>query len=237
LARELHGAGARVTIVARRRPLLAALAEELGDRCRPIAFDLGEAPVTRWLEEAERFGPIDVLVNNAGIQRASPFESSEQAVGQRIIDVDLIAPLALARAVIPAMLERGSGTLVNIASVAAIAPPPGMVWYAAAKAGLSAFSECLAAELRGSGVHVLTVYPGPIENGSYQESYDVYGRTSIAARLPTGKAPALAREIRRAIERRKRRLFFPRLYALAWWTAPIARALVDLMTPSLERAR
>jgi short-subunit dehydrogenase len=235
LARELHARGAEVTVVARRHALLARLAAELGERCQLIACDIAAAPVGAWLGDAEGFGPIDVLINNAGTQSAGLFDASELDVGRRMIDVDLLAPLALARRVIPGMVARGRGTVVNIASVAAIAPPPGMAWYAAAKAGLAAFSESLRAELRGTGVHVLTVYPGPIDNGSAQQSYEVYGRTSIAGRLPMGSAHALAAEIRRAMEKRRTRLIYPRIYALAWWTAPIARALVSLMAPKIAR--
>ena len=239
LARELHRAGAHVTLVARRRARLDALAGELGARSQVLVRDLaadaarGSDPRT-WLGAAERFGPVDVFVNNAGVQDAGPFVESDDEAGGRLIDVDLLAPIAIARAVAPAMARRRSGVLVNVSSLAALAPPAGMARYAAAKAGLAAFSECLGAELAASGVHVLTVYPGPIDNGSPQATYDLYGRDSVAGALPVGRADALARAMVRAIHRRRRRLIYPRIYALAWWINPIARWLVARVTPALR---
>ncbi len=234
LARELHGAGGRVTLVARRGARLSALADALGaDRCRTIVRDLADSSA-EWIDDAERFAPIDVFVNNAGIQAAGPFARSDDAIGRRLLAVDLLVPLALTRAVVPRMLARGGGVVVNVSSLAALVPPAGMARYVAAKAGLAAFSEALHAELAGTGVHVLTVYPGPIDNGSPQETYDVYGRASLAARLPVGRAGALARAIHRAIVRRRARLIFPRIYALAWWAWPIARWLVARATPPLS---
>ena len=123
--------------------------------------------------------------------------------------------------------------MVNVSSLAALVPPAGMARYVAAKAGLAAFSEALRAELTGTGVHVLTVYPGPIDNGAPQETYEVYGHSSVAARLPMGRADALARAIHRAIVRRRTRLIFPRIYGVVWWTRPLAQWLVARATPPI----
>jgi short-subunit dehydrogenase len=239
LAKELHGTGAHVTLVARSRGRLLALAQDLGKRCRVVVHDLAEDATRRgaippWLAEAERFGAIDVFVNNAGVQCAGSFVTSDAEAGARLLDVDLLAPIALAAAVIPRMVARGSGVCVNVSSVAALAPPAGMARYAAAKAGLAAFSECVGAELAGTGVHVLTVYPGPIDNGSPQATYDLYGQDSVAGALPTAGADALAREIVRAIARRQRRLVYPRVYGVAWWATPVARWVVARATPPLR---
>jgi short-subunit dehydrogenase len=234
VARELHGAGAHVTLVARRGAQLSMVADMLGrDRSRIIVCDLADLS-TAWIDEAERFAPIDLFVNNAGTQAVGLFARSDDEIGRRLLAVNLLAPLALTRAVVPRMLARRRGVMVNVSSVAAIVPPAaGMVRYVAAKAGLAAFSEALRVELSGTGVHVLTVYPGPIDNGSPQEAYDVYGRTSVAARLPVGRADALARAIHYAIVRRRARLIFPRIYGVAWWARPLVRWLVARATPAI----
>jgi len=228
LARELHRAGWRVTLVARRAALLASLAAELGERCQVVVQDVSAGAA--WLAP---LGPIDALVNNAGIQTVGSFATSDAVADERVLEVDLAAPIALAREAVKAMVARRAGTIVNVSSVAALTPPPGMAVYAAAKAGLGAFSEALADELRGSGVHVLTVYPGPIDNGGPQEAYDVYGRKSVAGRVPIASAAQIAVEIRRAIERRKRRLIYPRFYWLTWWLAAFARWVVGRATPKV----
>jgi short-subunit dehydrogenase len=234
LARELHGAGARVTLVARRGARLASLAEALGsERCRIVVCDLADSP-TWWIDEAERVAPIDVFVNNAGVQAAGPFALSDDEIGRHLVEVDLLAPIALTRAIVPHMLARGRGVIVNVSSLAAFVPLAGMARYVAAKAGLAAFSEALRAEVAGSGVHVLTVYPGPIDNGSTQETYEVYGRASIAGNLPVGRADALAHAIHHAIARRRARLVFPHVYAIAWWAAPLVRWLAARLTPPLR---
>jgi short-subunit dehydrogenase len=234
LARQLHGAGAYVTLVARRAARLSALADAMGrERCRIVVCDLADSP-TEWIAEAERFAPIDVFVNNAGVQAAGPFARVDDAVGRRLLAVDLLAPLALTRAILPPMLARRSGVVVNVSSLVAVVPLAGMARYVAAKAGLAAFSEALRVEVAARGVHVLTVYPGPIDNGSSQETYDVYGRSSLAGKLPIGRADALARAIHRAIVRRRPRLVFPRVYVLAWWASPLVRWLAARLTPPLR---
>ncbi len=233
LARQLHRAGAHVTLVARRQDRLEALAHELGAGCRWAAHDISRTPAS-WIEDVERTEPIDLLVNNAGLQALGAFATSAPEVGRRILETDLWAPMALARAVLPGMLARKSGALVQVASIAALAAPAGMAWYAGAKAGLAAFSETLHAELRGTGVHVLTVYPGPIDNGAPQEASTFYEESSLAARLPIGKADDLAREILRSLRKRRARLVYPRVYAAAYWLTPVARWLVGRATPRFE---
>jgi short-subunit dehydrogenase len=210
------------------------VADELGrDRCRVNVCDLADLS-TAWIDQAERFAPIDLFVNNAGTQAVGLFARSDDEVGRGLLAVNLLAPLALTRAVIPRMLARRRGVVVNVSSLAAIVPPgAGMARYVAAKAGLAAFSEALRVELSGTGVHVLTVYPGPIDNGSPQEAYEVYGRTSVAAKLPVGRADALARAIHRAILKRRARLIFPRIYGVAWWARPLVRWLVARATPAI----
>jgi short-subunit dehydrogenase len=231
LAREYHSSGAHVTIVARRAALLEKLKDQLGSRCDVVVADLSDEQPARWLANV---APVDVFINNAGFNITGEFDAADDAEVARLWRVNLTAPVALARAAVPKMIARGSGALVNISSVAGIVPPAGMACYSAAKAGLAAFSEALNAELRLSGVHVLTVYPGPIDNGAVQDNIDVYGKDSVATSVPMGKATELAAAIRASVERRDDRLIFPRFYAAARSFPSIARWLVTRFTPPLR---
>jgi short-subunit dehydrogenase len=136
LARTFAVAGASVTLVGRRREPLTRLAAELQVRSCILEVDLLRDP-SGWVREAEaELGPIDVLINNAGELVAGPFAEIDPRRERDIIELDLAVPLALMRAVLPHMLRRRAGTVVNIASTGALAPNPGMVSYCAAKAGV-----------------------------------------------------------------------------------------------------
>jgi short-subunit dehydrogenase len=238
LVREFVGAGHAVSMVARRRELLEALQRVVSGRTHVVAADLSDpAQALAWLAAAEaELGPIEVLVNYAGVQYVEPTAEVSAERARALLEVDLLAPLALVGAVLPAMLERGSGTIVNMASVAALVPVPGMAHYNAAKAGLAAASESLRGELRRSGVNVVTVYPGPIDTPMARLAYDAYPPT-VTRRLMKDRPPAeLARRVRRAVERRRGRLVYPATYHWTRWLPALARAIVDAVTP-LPRSR
>ncbi len=238
LAREYARAGAKLTLVARRKELLHTLAAEVGGECHVVAHDLSEPDrASCWLEAAEcALGPIDVLVNNAGLENIGPTVETDIDLATRMLNVNLHAPLRLTRALLPSMLERRNGVIVDVASVAAFVTPPHFCWYAASKAGLAAFSEGLRAEVAGSGVHVLTVYPGPVKTPLADSAYAaVGGRSGIVGLLPEGRADVLAERVRRAVEARKKRVVYPRFYAVTRWFPTYTRLLLDLMAPRLTR--
>jgi short-subunit dehydrogenase len=134
------------------------------------------------------------------------------------------------------MLARGSGTIVNVASVAAIAPMPMQALYAGSKAGMSTWSEALRNELRGTGVNVLTVYPGPVATPMGDRGYAaVGGRKGLVGLMPEGTPDVLAVRIRRAIERRRARLVYPRFYFLSRHLVWLPRFLGWLVGPSFRR--
>lgn len=239
LAREAARAGHRLTLVARRRELLERLAGELGatPAAHVVVKDLSEpAGATEWVAAAEAaHGPIDVLINNAGIENTGPFEESDPAVGSRLLRTNVETPLLLARHLLPAMVARGSGAIGNVASVAALSPMPLQAWYAASKAALATASETLRRELRATGVHVLTVYPGPVTTAMADAAYASYGgRKGIVALLPEGRADVLARRVLRAIARRRARVVYPRFYALTRWLAWLPPLLAWLAGPRLR---
>jgi short-subunit dehydrogenase len=237
IAREFARAGAAVTLVARRRELLEKLAAELGPpeqvKTRVVAADLSDpAQATSWLAAAEAaLGPVDVLINNAGVQIVAPTAEVSLDAGRKLMELDLMTPLALIQAVLPAMLARKSGSIVNVASLAALAPTPGMTWYNAAKGGLAAASESLRGELRKSGVHVCTVYPGPVHTPMGDAGYAAYPPTLSVKLLPAGNPTTLGRLVRRAVEKKRARVVYPWLYGIVRWVPTIARLALDLSTP------
>jgi short-subunit dehydrogenase len=235
LAREFARAGADVTLVARRRDVLERIAAELGGRTFVATQDLTEpAHAADWIPAAEAaLGPIDVLISNAGLLTLGPVASLDPEVGEDMLKINLLSPARLMRAVLPGMIERGSGVIVNMTSVAALVSMPGWIYQAASKAGSATFSEALRTELEGTGVHVLTAYPGMTDTPMAQSGLDAYGRKGLAAMIPLGSTATLARRLRHAVERRRARFIYPRYYAFARWFPGISRWFAARFAPQL----
>jgi len=164
IARELASRGHGLTLVARREERLRALAEELssrhGVRAEAIAADLGGAPARD--EVASRIRElgleVEILVNNAGFGGSGDRERE-----LAMIQLNCVALLDFQARYLPAMVERGRGTVINIASTAAFQPLPGTATYAATKAFVLSLSEAVHEELRGTGVTLTAVCPGPVK--------------------------------------------------------------------------
>jgi short-subunit dehydrogenase len=229
--------GARLTLLARRKPLLEEVAKMVGVPTISIAHDFSDpAHATDWIAGAEAAnGPIDILVNNAGVQVIGPTHTLDLEAAEASLRTNLVSPLRLTRAVLPGMLARRSGTIVDIASMAALAPTPGMTWYNASKAGLAAASEALHGELRGTGVHVVTVYPGIIATGMADAATSKYESSAILRAQPVATAEQLAKAIRNAIEKKHERLIYPRFNAVARWFPAQTRWLMDRFTPAFRK--
>ena len=161
-------------------------------------------------ELADWAGPLEVLVNNAGAGWAGPFADMENARVEELVALNLVAPIELTRAVVPAMLERGRGRIVNVASVAAHVGVDDEAVYAATKWGLAGFTESLRAELAGTGVGVSLVSPGVVRTAFFERRGAPYART-FPAPIPPGR---VARAIIRVVERDEDDAFEPRWMAL-----------------------
>jgi NAD(P)-dependent dehydrogenase (short-subunit alcohol dehydrogenase family) len=168
LAEGFATAGATVGICARRRDRL----DEVADRCRGHGVevhawttDLADPAQVDALavDAVEAMGRVDVLVNNAGIPKRRHTSRLDPDTVARVMEVNYLAPVRLTLALLPAMLERGAGRIVNLSSVAATLSPPGESAYAASKAALTVFSESMAVDLWDTGVGVLVVYPGVVD--------------------------------------------------------------------------
>lgn len=234
IAREYAAHGARITLVARRKERLDAIAKDFKEAFT-IGADLTDFErATGWIAPAEKaLGPIDVLVNNAGVQIIGPTPGEDIVKGEDLMRLNVLTPLRLTHALLPGMIERARGTIIDISSVAALAPMPGMYYYNASKGAIANASEGLRGELRGTGVHVLTVYPGPVDTDMAQAGYTKYKPSLLSRMAPLGRADVLARMVRRAAERRKPRVIYPRLYTLALSFPRIARWFVGRASPEL----
>jgi short-subunit dehydrogenase len=236
LVREYARRGASITMVARRRALLEKIAADVGGTTRVVEADLTDTD--KVLEPVAAailaLGPIDVLINNAGVQIVGATADTEWAKGEMLLRLNVLTPMRLTHHVLPGMLARGKGCIVDMASMAAIAPTPGMFFYNASKGALAAASEGLRGELRGTGVHVVTVYPGPVASPMELAAREAYEPTASVKYVPTGTAAVLARLVADAVEHRRPRVIYPRFYGLARHFPNTTRWLVDRLTPPLR---
>ena len=164
-AEAMIAAGARACITGRRRERVAAAVDRLraiGGDVHGVAADVttGEGRGATLGTALSKLGGLDILINNAGGVRAGRLEDTSEAEIRAMIEVDLVAPILLTRAALPALRASGGGLVVNVTSGIALFGVPFYAVYAATKAGLARFGEALRRELKGEGVHVLTVYPG-----------------------------------------------------------------------------
>lgn len=162
---EFAKAGAQVVSVARRAELLTELEKELAQFGKPVLSvpaDLTKDEDQEKLVETvlQAYGRVDVLVNNAGLSIGGPFAEQDPAIVRQMVSLNVYAPLRLTQLVLPAMLKRKQGQIVNVASVAGIAYSPGQCTYAPTRAAIVAFSKGLRRELAGTGVRVSYVLPG-----------------------------------------------------------------------------
>jgi len=167
LARRSHG----VTLVARREDRLRILAEELahahGVRAEVIAADMTDPDARAALvDELEARGLTpDILVNNAGFSTMGPVQRADRARELAMVRTDVEAVVDLCTLFVPGMATRRRGAVLNTASTAAFQPLPGQAAYGASKAFVLSYSRALGAELRGTGVTVTALCPGPVETG------------------------------------------------------------------------
>jgi short-subunit dehydrogenase len=237
LAREYLRRGASLTLVARRKGRLEEVARGQESRCHVVEADLADHErVCDWVDGAEsKLGPVDVLVNNAGMQIVARTVDTSAEEGERLMRLNVFSPMRLTKRVLPGMIARGKGAIVDVSSIAGIAPTPAMFYYNASKAALAAASESLRGELRGTGVHVLTVYPGPVRTELEARGRAAYEETAMMRIFtPTGDADVLARKIADGVASRRSRIVYPATYALLRHLPNLTRFFLDRFTPRLK---
>jgi uncharacterized protein len=168
-AQQLAPCARSLVLVARREQRLNQQRDELRNRNAQLGVhvrvvdlcDKGQIDeLIRWLGDHKI--DIDFLINNAGLGDYGSFATSDPGRDDRIIQVNIVALTSLTRRLIPQMIARKRGTILNVSSSAGFLPIPGMAVYAASKAYVNGFSEALRAELRGTGVTVTALCPGPV---------------------------------------------------------------------------
>jgi len=168
--------GCNVAAVARSEADLATAAKQvraLGATCEAIVRDVAAPDGARdaIALAAERFGRVDVLVNNAGVAPLAPIDKFTRAEFERVVAVNMAAVFHTTQAVWPIMVRQGGGVIVNISSVASVDPFPGFAVYGASKAWVNIFSHALAGEGKPLGIRVFAVAPGAVETSLLRASF------------------------------------------------------------------
>ena len=171
IAARLGDDGARITVVGRRPEPLQKVADGL-KTTQAVPFDVtDEAEVEEGLATAtEHFGPVDILVNNAGAAESSPFDRTTVDTWRAMLEVNLTGAFLVSREVLPAMVERGWGRIVSIASTAGLKGYAYVAAYCAAKHGVVGMTRSLALEVARKGVTVNAICPGYTETELLAES-------------------------------------------------------------------
>jgi short-subunit dehydrogenase len=231
VAEHLGAAGARVVLVARPSEALEqAVAQTRGEA---FPCDLADRAARRRLvADVEAAGPVDVLINNAGISNVGHVLDADPEDIERLVQVDLIAPMQLCRGWLPGMLDRGRGHIVNVSSLAAVMSPPGLASYAAAKAGLSAFTAGLRQDLRDLPVRLTTVHLGSVPT-ELDDASRAYGPLREAVEASKGRdvtpLPVVADAIVDAVRTGRTEIRLPRALAPLPMLAEAPRAVTRAM--------
>lgn len=235
-ARALAARGAHVVLTARRKNRLEKRAAEIralanGAEALVIPGDLtvrGEAE--QIASEALAWkGRVDVLVNNAGAGRMQFLEDFDsQADIRPVLDLDLAAPIFLTRTLLPAMLQRKSGTIINVSSISGLVGTATSTVYCAAKFGLNGFNDALRSEVRGMGIDVCLVCPGPVRTEFEQQIEGLPG-AMVPSTIPNAIPVRLVGERIADLVRRPRRCV-----VIPWYYAPAVAMFALFRTDELD---
>lgn len=237
VARAFAARGANLVLIARGEAGLKALAQELdlGDRVSVAAMDVTDIDAFEQLLAAsqQRFGSVDVLINNAGFHQRGLAESvAAQDLG-RMIDVNLKAPIMATRLALPYLRRSSRPAVINVASLAGRTAVPGSATYSATKWGLRIFGLALAEELRGSGIKIANVSPGPIDTGFIMDDIDQV--TDLTFSQPLSSAEQVAEVVVDLVTNGKAEQPMPALSGYLTTLTYLAPWLGRALRPALEK--
>ena len=235
MAREFARAGARVSVAARTTAAIDSLAKEL--KGQAFTVDLLQAEeVDALVPTVEReAGPIDVLVNNAGLENLAWFHEEDVTRIRDVARLNFEAPLILTRAALPGMLSRGRGHLVYTSSIAGTAGFPALAAYAGTKAGINNFAGTVRVELKDTPVHVTLVAPGPVDTEMWDHLEDASTTTAMLKRLralqliPKKSPELIARRTVKAVQADRRHVRTPRRLSATFWLGESPRRIIELV--------
>jgi short-subunit dehydrogenase len=234
------GAGATVALVARSADAIEKLAADLGGTAHPA--DLADrAQVEHLVQRVEdEAGPVDVLVNNAGIDITKSIVDYTSDELARIVQVNLTAPMELARQVIPGMLQRGGGHIVNISSLAACGLYPGLTAYSTTKAGLSHFTAGLRADLKNLPIGTTVVEMAGVPTDmldnvdTYKPCADSFQRGYRLHLIIDTPVSTIADATVEAVQKGKRHVRYPKRATLFPFLSEAPRRMTELILSGVK---
>lgn len=240
IAEDLARRGAEVALVARNAESLEALAKELGGKAYPT--DLTDpVAVAGLIDRVQADGPVDILINNAGLDCVGFLSDTSAKQMQDVMQVNLLTPMELCRQLMPQLVSRGRGHLVNVSSMGAVSVSPGVTVYATSKAGLSHFTAGIRGELRGKPVHTTLVQIGNVktdmidnirEFGPARRTIERFEKLHM---LPDDLDPAVvASAIVDAIEKEKRHVRLPKSVAPTTMMVEFPRRMSEVLSIGLD---
>jgi short-subunit dehydrogenase len=236
-ARAFALEGASVVLAARGKDALERVASEIAEHGPVLAVPMDAADLDAGAALLERaaheLGAIHVLVNNAGYNCRGPIEDFRAEDLARVVDVNLRAPVALSRMVLPYLRAAGGGAIVNVASIAGRIPLAHEAVYSATKFGLRAFSFALAQELAGSGITVSAVSPGPVDTGFIMDELERV--PDVVFSQPMSTAEEIALLVLEAAAGGQRELTSPRVSGYLATLGYLVPGLARVLQPMMER--
>lgn len=233
IAKKWVDRGGRVALVARTASKLDEAVRAFGeDRAAAFALDVTQLDRLEKLpgQVVERFGRLDVLVNNAGLNHRGPASNFTPRELADVVTTNLTAPVVLTRAALP-YIERG-GSIVQLASIAGMVAVPGEASYCASKAGLRAFARALSYELEQREIHVGSVCPGPVDTGFLGDLSNV---PDIVLSQPMLSVDEVADGVFQCIDERLLEIALPRRSGQLATVGYLAPSLAKRMRPMLEK--
>lgn len=241
IAQVVAERGADVALVARDGAALEILAKELDGK--PYPTDLSDpAAVETLIDRVEADGPVDVLINNAGLDHVGLLPDSSAQSVREVLQVNLAAPMELSRSVMPRLVSRGRGHIVNVSSMGALSITPGLTLYGTSKAGLSQFTHGLRQELRGTPVGTTLVQLGSVKTDMIDNIREFGPTRRVIERFERWRMQPrealdpvfVGNAVADAVERRRKYVNLPRQIVVTAALTELPRRLSEVLITGLD---